>query len=91
LEINGGSIIMVVNEETIRNILCDAFICRDSLKELKNGDDLRSIGLNSVTSIELIVRMEQEFNINILDEDLIMENVSSIDNIIQLLKKYINE
>jgi acyl carrier protein len=79
----------MINDLTIKNILSNVSIKQDSLQELKNDDDLRNVGLNSVTAIELVVKLEDEFNITISDDDLIIDNVSTIDKIIQLLNKYL--
>ena len=79
---------MNIDEVSVRNILSGLSIDKDSLQEIGNDTDLRNYGLNSITSIELIVKLEDEFNIAISDDDLIIDNVSTIDKIVQLLKKY---
>lgn len=79
---------MSIDTVSIRKILSDLEIDRDSLQEIGNDADLRNFGLNSITSIELIVKLEDEFNIAITDDDLIIDNVCTIDRIIQLLEKY---
>jgi len=80
---------MDINEANIKQILAciESIQCSD-MSLLKGDEDLRSIGLNSLSSIELVVKLEEEFNISISDEDLIIDNVSTINNIEALLKKY---
>ena len=71
-------IINIVNEVLNRTI------------DLHNYADLRSEGLDSLKTIELIVCLEGEFGIEIDDEDLLVENFSSITNIVKVLsEKYI--
>jgi len=51
-------------------------------------DDLRCIGMNSITAIKMAVMIEKNFNITIDDDDLFFENYVSKSSIIGLLKKY---
>jgi acyl carrier protein len=80
-----------IEEGKIRQILSEVSeLKHDCIEGLKPGDDLREIGLNSLTSVELIVKLEEAFNITIGDDDLLLDSVSSIDKIMQLLDKYVN-
>lgn len=79
---------MKIDEVSVKNILSGLAIEQDSLVEIGSDVDLRNFGLNSITSIELIVKLEDEFNIAISDDDLIIDNVCTINKIIQLLEKY---
>lgn len=51
-------------------------------------DDLSSYGLNSVLAVGIVVKLENKFGIVIEDDDLMMENYSTIENIRNLLLKY---
>ncbi|XID93919.1 acyl carrier protein [Paenibacillaceae bacterium WGS1546] len=42
--------------------------------------------LDSVTTVELVAELEQEFGIDMVDEDLTMENLSNIAQIAILLR-----
>lgn len=42
--------------------------------------------LDSVTTVELVAKLEQEFGIDIVDEDLTMDNLSNIAQIAILLR-----
>ncbi|OIK06816.1 hypothetical protein BIV59_21290 [Bacillus sp. MUM 13] len=51
--------------------------------------DLTKEGMNSLTLIEMIVELEDQLSIEILDDDLTLENFSTIESIINLLtEKY---
>lgn len=81
---------MEINEVNIKNILgATQKIEQSKLESIKGDEDLRSLGLDSITSIELVVKLEEEFNISIEDEDLLLDNVSTINNIEKLLRKYL--
>ncbi|MCM3039660.1 acyl carrier protein [Paenibacillus motobuensis] len=45
--------------------------------------------LDSVTAVALIVRLEQTFEISFDDEDLTLDNLSSVENIVSFLDKII--
>jgi acyl carrier protein len=82
---------MSIKEGKIKQILSGVTeIKQECIEGLKPGDDLRDIGLNSLTSVELIVKLEEEFNITVEDDDLLLESVSTIEKIISLLDKYIS-
>lgn len=51
--------------------------------------DLRSLGLNSLSAVELIVELENELNIMIDDDDLLLDNLSTLKDIEQLLGRYV--
>ncbi|MFB5678574.1 acyl carrier protein [Paenibacillus terreus] len=51
--------------------------------------DLRSLGLNSLSAVELIVELENELNIIIDDDDLLLDNLSTLNEIEQLLGRYV--
>lgn len=80
---------MQIEVTTIKNMLSGLSIDWDTLQQMGNDTDLRNYGLNSITSIELIVKLEDEFNISISDDDLIIDNVCTVNKIVQLLEKYV--
>ena len=82
---------MSIEEGEIKQILSEVSeIKHEGIEDLNPGDDLREIGLNSLTSVELVVKLEEKFNITIGDDDLLLESVNTIEKIIQLLGKYVN-
>jgi acyl carrier protein len=57
---------------------------------LEYTTDLRNEGLDSIKMIELIVSLEVEFDIEIEDQDLLIENFSTIEKIASLFsEKYV--
>jgi acyl carrier protein len=81
---------MEINELSIKNILAEVSnINKEELEILTVDSDLRNIGIDSLTSIELVVKLEEQLSISINDDDLSIDNVCSIKNIMELVKKYI--
>lgn len=80
---------MVIEKENIIKMLPIA-LKRDESEFLKLEDkaDLREHGLDSISSIELIVMLENEFNISVDDDDLLIDNFNTIEKLMILLDKY---
>lgn len=71
---------------------------RDRIKEiigietaggLPIGEDLREHGMSSLDAIELVVSLEMEFDIEFLEEDLMVENLCTIEKLIYVVNKYL--
>ncbi|QMV40603.1 acyl carrier protein [Cohnella cholangitidis] len=66
-------------------------IVREMLKvhgnvNLTADQNLFDIGLDSLNAIQLIVRLEEEFDIIIDDDELIFDNFDSIEKIMEIMK-----
>jgi acyl carrier protein len=55
---------------------------------IDNDESLLGIGVDSLNMIELVVGIENEFDFELLDEDLIIENFETIKSIIKMLEAY---
>ncbi len=62
----------------------------DQAQNIGMDDDLIAFGLDSLNSIEVVVNMESEFDIQIEDEDLLLSNISTINLLQKLVEKYID-
>lgn len=58
---------------------------------LEKDNDLLQLGLDSLTSVEIVVNLENEFDIIIDDEDLLVENMGTIQLLMNLVSKYLEE
>ena len=56
--------------------------------ELTEDTDLTTLGLDSMTCVEVVVNLEEEFGITVEEEDLLAENMASIHCIKDLIQKY---
>jgi acyl carrier protein len=49
---------------------------------------IEDVGFDSINMLELIGKIEEQFNISIKDEDFDIENFATIKSIVVLVKKY---
>ncbi|MWC28058.1 acyl carrier protein [Paenibacillus sp. MMS18-CY102] len=61
------------------------------LDELNEDTDLRNYNLSSITAVELIVAVEERYDIIVPEDDLMIENVNTIAKLRELITKYISE
>ncbi len=54
-------------------------------------DFIEAYEIDSITFIELILEVEEEFSIMVPDESLIMENVNTVEKIAELVKKVLDD
>jgi acyl carrier protein len=72
------------NQERIRRFLCGFF----RTDELRNQDDIFALGfVNSLFGMQLVLYIEQEFNLTVEDEDLEIENFNTIDHIDEFISR----
>lgn len=75
-------------EKEIRKLVCETLEITD-MSDFADTDDLEELGLDSLNCISLIISIENYFDIEISDEDLGMQHVSSISKICELIMNYI--
>ncbi len=81
---------MGVDKEHVIKILSETISVKvDAFSDIKETDDLRDWGLDSLKSIDVIVALEDEFNIAIDDDDLLIENFNTVEKILKLIDKYL--
>lgn len=82
---------MTVDRDNIIKILIAALKRDESeFTNITDDTDLREHGLDSITSIETIVMLEEEFDISVDDDDLYIENFNTLGKVIQLVNKCMN-
>jgi acyl carrier protein len=60
------------------------------IEGMDTDGNLIELGIDSLNFIRLIVELEDDLNIVIQDEDIKLDNFTSINDIIDLLQKYVN-
>ena len=66
-----------------------ALIVFDDEAEFTDSDNIFELGfVNSLFAMKLLNFVEEEFNIQIDNDDIDISNFSSVDNIRQLIEKY---
>jgi acyl carrier protein len=74
--------------QSIRNYILENYLFTDDQSALDNGDSFLNKGiLDSTGILEVIYFLEDNFNIKIEDEEMIPENLDSINNILAFLKR----
>ncbi len=76
-------------EEKLKEIVAAVLeLSEDEAKKLGSDTDLLELGLDSMTCVEVVVNLEDEFGITVEEEDLLVENMSTITRLEELVKKY---
>lgn len=57
-------------------------------EELSLEEDLKEYGMDSLNAIELVVALELEFGIEFEEEDLLVDNLCTIQKLIDVVSKY---
>ena len=66
----------------IREFIEDNFLFREDIEAIGDAESLLDAGLIDSTGIlELVAFLEQEFAISVADEDIVPENLDSIERI----------
>ena len=61
---------------------------QEAADNIKYDQALYDFGLDSIKAIELVVLIENKFDISVDDEELSIDNMESIDKIANLIRKY---
>ncbi|MBC8440638.1 MAG: acyl carrier protein [Deltaproteobacteria bacterium] len=78
---------MDTTKETIRKFMIENFLFGEDT-DLKDDTSFLEEGIIDSTGVlELIEFLEEEFNIQIDDEDLVPENLDSLNNLEQFISK----
>jgi len=73
-------------EDKVRNYILENYLFTDDQSELNNEDSFLEKGIIDSTGIlEVIFFLEEEFGISVEDEEMIPENLDSVNNIVKYL------
>lgn len=76
-------------EEKLREIVARVLeLSEEAEEKLDEETDLMDLGLDSMTCVEVVVNLEDEFGITVEEEDLMVENISTIARLKKLVEKY---
>ena len=76
-------------EDRIKEIIVTVLeLSEDDAKQITEDTELLEYGLDSMTCVEMVVNLEEEFGITVDEEDLLVENMSTISKIKDLVEKY---
>lgn len=76
-------------EEKLMEIVATVLeLPEDVAQRMDRNTDLTGLGLDSMTCVEIVVNLEEEFGITVEEEDLLVENMSTIALLEDLVEKY---
>lgn len=74
-------------EQQIRKYILENFLFTEDESELNNSDSFLDNGIIDSTGIlEVISFLEESFDIKVDDDEMVPENLDSVDNILAYLK-----
>ena len=75
-------------DNKLRTFILENYLFTNDQSKLKNSDSFLDTGIIDSTGIlEVITFIQDELNITIEDDEMIPENLDSIDNILTFIKK----
>lgn len=75
-------------ESKVRSYILENFLFTSDQSVLGNADSLLAKGIiDSTGALELVNFLEEQFGIKIADEDMVPENLDSVNNILALLQR----
>lgn len=79
--------------DEIRNLIVENVLFILDVKNLNIADDviLTAYGIDSMKSVNLIIELEEIFNIEFEDDDMLFENFSTIQKIISMVSSRLTE
>jgi acyl carrier protein len=70
-------------QQQIRSFILTSFLFTDDESKLKNNDSLLEQGIMDSTGVlELVAFLESQFGIKVADDELVPDNLDSVDRII---------
>ncbi len=78
-------------EEKIENIILTVLkIQPEIIRELSPDETLNRIGVDSVNFIEIVISLEEEFNIAFEDDELLLQNLNTINKLKRIISNKLN-
>ena len=74
--------------EKLKNYILENYLFTDDQSALNDSDSFMEQGIIDSTGImEVVFFLEEEFDIQVQDEEIIPENLDSIDNLVAFVEK----
>lgn len=78
--------------QQIRQFVSENFLFGQSADQLKDGDSFLDNGIIDSTGVlELVTFLEETFPVKIEDEELVPDNLDSINSLVRFLESKLNE
>ncbi len=59
----------------------------EQVRRMSGDESLNTIGLDSLNCMDIVVQIEEEFGVTFNDEELLMDNLNSINKLSGILKE----
>ena len=74
--------------DKVRNFLLDNYLFTDDQSAIADGDSFLDKGiLDSTGMLELILFLEEEFEITVDDDEMVPENLDAVDNVVAFVAR----
>ena len=74
--------------EKIADIVAKVFrLDVESVRMMSGDDSLGSIGLDSINCMELVIYIEESFDVAFQDEDLLLDNLDTMDKLCGIVER----
>jgi len=81
----------VTTETKVREYILDNFLFTDDQNALSSDDSFMNKGIvDSTGMLEIIYFIEDEFEVKVDDDEMVPENLDSVNNIVNFVEKKIN-
>lgn len=75
-------------EKKLRSFVLENFLFTDDEEALKNGDSFLAMGIVDSTGImEVILFIEEEFEITVANDEMVPENLDSIESLVAYVSR----
>lgn len=61
----------------------------ENVKDILLDEDLREYGMDSLNAIELVVELEMELGMEFSEDDLLLDNLCTIEKLMDIIQKHI--
>jgi len=78
-------------ENRIKNVLKQKVKFRIDINEIKPDDNLLLLGMDSLSTLKLVVDIENEFKILFGDDDFIIDNFKTINKLKEIIEKKLDK
>lgn len=79
---------LLEKKQKIRQFIVETFLFGDTEVELSDGDSLLDSGIVDSTGVlELVAFIEDEFDVEVRDEELVPENLDSLDQLAAFVER----
>ena len=81
----------MTTETKVREYILDNFLFTDDQNALSSDDSFMNKGIvDSTGMLEIIYFIEDEFEVKVDDDEMVPENLDSVNNIVNFVEKKIN-